>query len=112
MEEDLNFTLEEGPWFLGNSGLYVRKWSENFNPKIEIISKVPVWVQMYGLPQHLWNLNVVKLIGNTLGEFMKIDWNFERKEQAMIARIYVKLNIKEPLPSDIKINSKLGIWTQ
>ena len=50
LEEDLNFVLEEGPWFLGNFGLYIQKWYEGFHPKIEVISKVPIWVQMYGLP--------------------------------------------------------------
>lgn len=49
------------------------------------------------MAQHLWNINVVKIVGNALGDFVKIDLNFENREQIMTVRICVKLNIHEPL---------------
>lgn len=95
---------------MGNSRLFVIKWYEGFNPLTKNVANVPMWVQLFGLLQHLWSLNIIKLIGNYIEEIIKMDESFESRETALIARVYVNMNIQEPLPTKIKIKTKLEEW--
>ncbi|GKE33652.1 zinc finger, CCHC-type containing protein [Tanacetum coccineum] len=41
--------LENGPWFIRNNPLILKKWHLNENLLKEDVSNVPVWVKLYGV---------------------------------------------------------------
>ncbi|GJX23083.1 retrotransposon protein, putative, ty1-copia subclass [Tanacetum coccineum] len=45
----LDAMLENGPWFIGNNPLILKKWHPNENLLKEDVSTVPVWVKLHGV---------------------------------------------------------------
>jgi len=50
--EDRSLIFRNGPYFMGPQGLYLNKWSPDFDPTQEVPSAVPVWVWLPHLPLH------------------------------------------------------------
>ena len=43
-------------------GLYLNKWTLDFDPKMDVPNAVPVWVRFPHLPLHYWGDELVKEI--------------------------------------------------
>jgi hypothetical protein len=69
IQEDRDLIFNSGPWFWGNSGLFMKPWSPSFNPATDILSSTPVWVRLPNLPLHFWGFPSLEAIGSTLGKF-------------------------------------------
>lgn len=50
--EDRDLVFGNGLCFMGNQGLYLNKWTPDFDPSIDSPKGVPVWVQLPNLPIH------------------------------------------------------------
>ncbi|GKA22966.1 putative reverse transcriptase domain-containing protein [Tanacetum coccineum] len=48
--EGLNAMLENGPWFIHNNPLILRKWHPDVNLLKEDVGTIPVWVKLHGVP--------------------------------------------------------------
>jgi hypothetical protein len=48
--DDRDKIMEGGPYFFNSVGLYLRNWTERFNPDKEDFTWAPVWIQLYSLP--------------------------------------------------------------
>ncbi|GJV69846.1 ATPase, F1/V1/A1 complex, alpha/beta subunit [Tanacetum coccineum] len=48
--DGLDAILENGPWFIRNNPLILRKWYPNDNLLKEYVSTIPVWVKLHGVP--------------------------------------------------------------
>jgi len=108
-EEDVEHILDHCPYFMGNSSHFIKKWYEGFDSRTNYITTILMWVRLFYLPQHLWNIKVVEKVGNSIGSFMKTNVNFNNKELAMMVRISVNVNLQDSLSAKIKINSKVGM---
>ena len=71
-QEDRDRILEGGPYFFFSMGLYLRPWKERFNPETEDMTVAPVWIRLFSLPGEYWDLETLRDIGNSLGEFIKV----------------------------------------
>lgn len=91
---------------MGPQGLYLNKWTPDFDPTVDVPSVVPVWVRLPNLPMHSWNWESLKHIGNTQGKFID---RANRKDQYDCARIYVEVDLEVGFPEAIKI--RVGSWT-
>jgi hypothetical protein len=49
--KDRNHIFDGGPYFYNSAGLFLRFWTEKFNPKREDFSHALVWIRLYSLPQ-------------------------------------------------------------
>jgi hypothetical protein len=87
-------------------GLYLNKWSPDFDPTQDVPSAVPVWVRLPHLPLHCWNKKSLQIIGNALGKYID---QAARKDQYSCARICVEVDLEEGLPEAIKLN--VAGWT-
>jgi hypothetical protein len=47
------------------------------------------WIQVYGIPLHIWGENLFKLIGNRLGVFLDFDMETARMSRFDLARIKI-----------------------
>lgn len=43
---DRNLIFRNGPYFMGPQGLYLNKWTPDFDPTQDVPSAVPVWVRL------------------------------------------------------------------
>eukprot|EP01018_Ginkgo_biloba_P035502 Gb_15120 [translate_table: standard] len=44
LESDKNLVFEGDPWFLNRVGLFMKPWSLGFDPMVEEVPAIPVWV--------------------------------------------------------------------
>ena len=68
--KDRDLIFRNGPYFMGPQGLYLNKWSLDFNPTQDVPSVVPIWVRLLHLPLHCWNSKSLETIGNKLGKYI------------------------------------------
>ncbi|GKC22861.1 zinc finger, CCHC-type containing protein [Tanacetum coccineum] len=48
--DGLDAMLENGPWFIRNNPLILKKWHPDVNLLKEDVSTIPVWVKLHGVP--------------------------------------------------------------
>ena len=90
---------------MGYQGLYLNRWTPDFNPTVNMPKEVPVWVRLPNLPVHCWNFHSLQKIGNGLGKFIDIADN---KGQYPCARICVEVDLEAALPEAVKLI--VGSW--
>jgi len=92
---------------MDSRGLYLNKWSPDFDPELDIPSAVPVWVRLPHLPLHFWGDESVRAIGNAVGKY--IDRSEPKDNMQACARICVEVDLGRGLPESIKL--KLDDWS-
>jgi hypothetical protein len=63
-----------------------------WNPGL-VATQREVWVQIYGIPLHIWGENLFKIVGKRLGEFMDYDEETARMLRFDVARIKIQTTI-------------------
>jgi len=66
--QDLIF--KNGPYFMGTQGLYLNRWTPDFNAEVDVSKEVPMWVRLPNLPIHCWNVQTLEKVGNALGRYI------------------------------------------
>eukprot|EP00253_Pinus_taeda_P028376 PITA_28376 len=98
--EDWSLIFRNGPYFMGSQGLYLNKWSPDFDPTQDVPTAVPVWVRLPHLPLHCWNQKSLQIIGNSLGKYID---QATKKYKYSCAQICVEVDMEEGLPEAIKL---------
>jgi len=91
---------------MGTQGLYLNRWTPDFDPSVDLPTEVPVWVRLPNLPIHCWNFEALQKIGNGIGKFVD---KADNKNIYNCARICVEVNLEAGLPEAVKL--KVGTWT-
>ena len=86
---------------MGSQGLYLNRWTPDFDPNVDVPKEVPVWVRLPNLPIHCWNTEVLEKIGNGLGRYID---KADPKGQYTCARFCVEVDLEESLPEAIKLS--------
>ena len=60
---DKDLIFRNGPYFMDSRGLYLNKWTPEFDPELDVPSAVPVWVRLPHLLLHCWGDDSVREIG-------------------------------------------------
>jgi hypothetical protein len=95
-KEDIDLIVRNGPYFFGPRGLYLNKWTLDFDPENGILSIVSVWVRIPHLPFHFCGDEVLKSISDTLGKF--IDKAKPKSSMYSCVGICVELDLEKGLP--------------
>jgi energy-coupling factor transporter ATP-binding protein EcfA2 len=66
-------------------------------------AKKEVWIQVYGIPLHIWGDNLFKLIGNNIGVFVDFDDETARMARFDMARIKIQTDIWASIDTTIKV---------
>lgn len=53
-EEDCNIVLENGPYLMNRKIVGVRRWNEEFDFRMEVLAKFPIWFRLPSLPLVCW----------------------------------------------------------
>jgi len=110
--EDRNKILYGGPYFFNSAGLYLKGWVEIFNPDKEDLSCAPVWIRLYSLPWEYWEEKSLQEIRNSIGKFVKIAEETKLCRYTSYARIYVYMDLKQPLPDTVSFFHEDSEWVQ
>ncbi|GLJ32587.1 hypothetical protein SUGI_0655700 [Cryptomeria japonica] len=97
---------------MDGKGFNIIKWKPNFNPEEEIISRVPIWLKLTGLPQEYKDIETLRRIGESLGVFKKVEEFIDSSNFSMISRICIEWNPVHNLPDTLEIKTGSGIWIQ
>lgn len=52
VKEDKDLIFPNDPYFMGPQGLYLNKWTTDFDPAVDVPNAVPVWVRLPNLLVH------------------------------------------------------------
>ena len=90
---------------MGPQGLYLNRWTPDFDPVVDVAEVVPVWFCLPNLPIHCWIPSSLQAIGEILGRYIDKE---NPKENYSCARICVEFDLEAGLPEAIKIT--IGDW--
>ncbi|GKA77384.1 glucomannan 4-beta-mannosyltransferase 9-like protein [Tanacetum coccineum] len=71
--EGLDAMLENGPWFIWNNPLILKKWHLDENLLKEDFSTVPLWVKLHGVPVTAFSEDGLSAIATKLGTPLMLD---------------------------------------
>ncbi|GJY33524.1 reverse transcriptase domain-containing protein [Tanacetum coccineum] len=69
----LDTMLENGPWFIRNNPLILKKWNPDVNLLKEDVVNVLVWVKLHGVPMTAFSENSLSAITTKLGTPLMLD---------------------------------------
>ncbi|GJT41434.1 ARID DNA-binding domain-containing protein [Tanacetum coccineum] len=69
----LDVMLENGPWFIQNNPLILKKWHLDENLLKEYVSIVPVWVKLHSVPVTAFSEDGLSAIATKLGTPLMLD---------------------------------------
>lgn len=104
-KEDLDAVLMRGPWFIGDHFLSIRPWEPFFKPSTANVSLIAVWVRLCELPFELYETDVLKEIGESVGRVLRIDSHTALEERGRYARLCIQIDINKPLVNTIPYRS-------
>ncbi|WOL10554.1 hypothetical protein Cni_G19312 [Canna indica] len=104
--DDMNHVISNGPWFLNGQVLLLIPWKPNFQPLLEKIETIPVWVQLPGLPVEYIHREILFKITSALGQPVKIDEITVRGLRGKYARVCILWKLDKKMPNGIWINCK------
>lgn len=95
--------LKRNFWHIADIPIVVREWSPKTASAHPDLTAVPLWVDLKGVPDHLFSRNGLTFFGNTIGRTVKLHPNTERCVRLDVARLLVVMNHEEPLPETISV---------
>ena len=63
-----------------------------------------VWIHLVGIVREYWDMEILRDIGNSLGEFVKIAEQTRLQRYTTFARICVSMHLSKDLPEAIRLN--------
>ncbi|CAI9097193.1 OLC1v1033566C1 [Oldenlandia corymbosa var. corymbosa] len=100
-KENMYRVLNNDPWVILNTYLYVQPWDSSFNAATSRVKATIVWARLLGLPVHHYNQSFLKKIGRALGKVKHIDQQTATKTWGRFARMAVKIELDEPLVTEV-----------
>lgn len=101
-EDDCEFVLENGPWFMGLAGLALRRWSPDFDPKSPGQLKTPIWMRLLNLPLEFGGEGALINICSVIGKVFKISEPLKKGlNGSLTRRVCVEVDLSKELKSAI-----------
>ncbi|KAL0285161.1 UNVERIFIED_CONTAM: hypothetical protein Sangu_2791600 [Sesamum angustifolium] len=100
LEEDYTKLWIKSIWFVDGFPMRIFKWTPTFNPREES-PIVPVWVCLPKLPIQFFDREALFSIARLLGAPLRTDVSTATLVRPSVARVYVEINLLEPLQTEI-----------
>ncbi|GKD32978.1 zinc finger, CCHC-type containing protein [Tanacetum coccineum] len=102
----LDAMLENGPWFIQNNPLILKKLHLNENLLKEDVSTVPVWVKLHGVPVTAFSEDGLSAIATKLGTHLMFDtYTYDMCMQSWGRSSYARVMIK--LRADVELKDNI-----
>nr|POF24545.1 uncharacterized protein CFP56_76168 [Quercus suber] len=102
-KEDLERVIKRGPRFIGDHFLSLRPWEPFFKPSTANVSLIAVWIRLNELPIELYETEVLREIGESIGKVLRIDSHTAMEARSRYARLCIQIDIYKPLINSILI---------
>jgi hypothetical protein len=96
--------LYGNPWIFRNSWLVVKPWDRGTDLNTVDFDHVPIWIQLWGLPQHCKTKKMGENIGALLGKVEESEF-YEYPGKKVIIKIKVAINVHNPITSGIHVGN-------
>ncbi|GJV67413.1 copia protein [Tanacetum coccineum] len=109
--DGLDVMLENGPWFIRNNSIILKKWHPDENLLKEDVNTVPVWVRLHSVPVTAFSEDGLSAVATKLGTPLILDsytsdmcmqsWGWSSYARVMIelrADVELKDNIVVAMP--------------
>ncbi|GJY46047.1 zinc finger, CCHC-type containing protein [Tanacetum coccineum] len=97
--------LENGPWFIRNNPLNLKKWHPDENLMKEDISTILVWVKLHGVPVTAFNEDGLSAITTKLGTLLMLDsYTSDMCMQSWVRSSYARAMIEIRADVELKDN--------
>ena len=103
-KDDLERVIKRGLWFIGDHFLSLRPWEPFFKPLTANVSLIAVWIRLNELPIELYETEVLKEIGESIGKVLRIDSHTAMEARGRYARLCVQVDINRPLVNSLIIS--------
>ena len=97
MESQLLWVWNNEPCCFDNHLLALRRQEKGMSVSSVTFSKLPFWIQVWGLPFDLINEEAGRDIGRSIGELVEVDCKAFNSDQAKFLRIRVEVPLDKPL---------------
>ncbi|GJW44541.1 retrotransposon protein, putative, ty1-copia subclass [Tanacetum coccineum] len=106
--EGLDTMLENGPWFIRNNPLILKKWHPDENLLKEDVSNVTVWVKLYGVPVTAFSDDGLSAIDTKLGTSLMLDsYTSDMCMQSWGRSSYARVRIE--LRADVELKDNIVV---
>ncbi|GJU83352.1 putative reverse transcriptase domain-containing protein [Tanacetum coccineum] len=103
--DGLDAMLENGPWFIRNNPLILKKWHPDKNLLKEDVSIVPVWVKLHGVPVMDFSEDGLSAIATKLGTPLMLDsYTYDICMQSWGRSSYARVMIELQADTELKDN--------
>lgn len=107
-EECMDKVLAEGPYFVFQRPLLLKPMPECFNFGREEFNKVPVWVQVWGLPLNYWHPQALGRILSQIGTPLRTDeLTLSKGASLNYARVLVEIDVTCPYQEELQLTNHL-----
>ena len=100
--EEAEWVMENGSKIFRGEAMHLEWWSPSTGcvGRTDQVSKV--WIRVFGLPLHLWTVDILKKVGDRYGGFVVMDKETTHRKDLRWARILVK-NSSSRRPSSVNL---------
>ncbi|GJS81493.1 glucomannan 4-beta-mannosyltransferase 9-like protein [Tanacetum coccineum] len=106
--DGLDAMLKNGPWFIRNNPLILKKWHPDENLLKEDVSTVLVWVKLHGVPITAFSEDGLSAIATKLGTPLMLDsYTFDMCMQSWDRSSYVRVKIE--LRADVELKDNIVV---
>ncbi|GKB01455.1 zinc finger, CCHC-type containing protein [Tanacetum coccineum] len=106
--DGLDAMLENGPWFIWNNPLILKKWHLDENLLKEDVSNVLVWVKLHGVPVTAFSNDGLSAIATKLGTPLMLDsYTSDMYMQSWGRSSYAKVMIE--LRADVEMKENIVV---
>lgn len=102
--QDVNRILMGSPWIFRNSWLVIKEWQRDSDLTNLEFHKVPIWVQIWGLPPHYKTKQTGMKIGSSLGKVLDSAL-FEFPDKKTTIKVKVEVDSTKPIKTGVNIGS-------
>lgn len=96
-EDNLTHVFHDGPWFVSNHWLFVRKWEQKFVASQSRITHSAIWIRLPELPTKFYDLDILYKVGSKIGTLLKIDACTSSTTHGRYARLCIQAPLEQPL---------------
>jgi len=104
-EQDVARIIKGSPWIVRNCWLITHAWDRRTNPSDLNFSKLPLWVQIWGLPLHCKSIEMGEQIGAQIGEVMDVGM-YDYPENARILKVKICFDIASQIRAGLYIGNE------
>lgn len=100
---DLKKVVDGGPWSFEQALLVFNRLQASENPHTVELQETEIWVQVYDIPRGFLSENILKIVGASIGRYVKSDpSNFDGVWKSYV-RVRVAMNVEKPIKRRMKI---------